>query len=191
MSLMNLLNVLEQATPQEVIEGMVWYEQAHELACTLADQYGLSLDVVAGVIAAISPRSRWKRNVVDAERLIAAYVVGEDPMAVSVTTFNRNKECAIRILEAGTRHGVLSGPKVCAFADNIEDPSGNPITVDSHSYNAWIGHQAISSGNGPRVTPKRYRECAEGYRKVADLYGIRPSQAQAIIWLAWKRIHQL
>jgi len=191
MSLMNLLNVLEQATPQEVIAGMGWYEQAHEMARTLADQYRLSLDVVAGVIAALSPRSRWERNMVDAERLIAAYVVDEDPMAVPVTTFNRNKECAIRILEAGTRHGVLSGPKVCAFADNIENPSSNPITVDSHSYNAWIGHRAISSGNGPRVTPKRYRECAEAYKNVAKLYGIRPSQAQAIIWLAWKRIHKL
>ena len=191
MSLMNLLTVLEQATPQEVIEGMTWYKTAHELACELAEQRGLSLDVVAGVIAALSPRSRWERNTRDAERLIAADVVGEDPMAVPVTTFNRNKECAIRVLKAGTRHGVLSGPKVCAFADNIEKPSGNPITVDSHSYNAWIGHRAISSGNGPRITPKRYRECAEGYRKVADLYGIRPSQAQAIIWLAWKRIHNV
>ena len=191
MSLMNLLTVLEQATPQEVIQGMGWYEQARAMARRLADRYGLSLDVVAGVIAALSPRSRWERNVVDAESLIAAYTVGEDPMAVPVTTFHRNKECAIRVLEVGTRHGVLSGFKVCSFADNIENPSGDPITVDSHSYNAWIGHRAISSGNGPRVTPKRYLECAEGYSKVADLYGIRPSQAQAIIWLAWKRIHQL
>ena len=148
MSLMNLLTVLEQATPQEAIEGMGWYEQAHELACALASRYGLSLHVVAGVIAALSPRSRWERNVVDAVSLIAVYTVGEDPMAVPVTTFNRNKECAIRILGAGTRHGVLSGPKVCAFADNIENPSGDPITVDSHAYNAWIGHRAISSGNG-------------------------------------------
>ena len=191
MSLMNLLNVLEQATSQEVIEGMGWYEQAHEMARTLADQYRLSLDVVAGVIAALSPRSRWERNVVDAERMIAAYASGRDPHAVPVGTFHRNKERAIEILESGTRHGVLSGLKVCDFADSVENPTNGAVTVDSHAYNAWLGERAIRNGTGPRITPKRYRECAEAYKKVAKLYGIRPSQAQAIIWLAWKRIHQL
>ena len=191
MTLTNLLCVFEQATPQEVIEGMAWYDAAHELARRLCERYGVSLDVASGVIAALSPRSRWERNITDAERLIAAYVVDEDPMTVPVTTFHRNKECAIRILEAGTRHGVLSGPKVCAFADNVENPTCDTVTVDSHVWNAWVGHREIRGGSGPKITPKRYRECAAGYQKVAALYGIRPSQAQSIIWLAWKRIHNI
>jgi hypothetical protein len=189
--MINLLTVFEQATPQEVIEGMAWYRQAHDLACSLASRYGLSLDVVAGVIAALSPRSRWERNVVDAENLIVACTSGKDPHAVPVGTFHRNKERAIEILQSGTRHGVLSGSKVCAFADSVEDPTNGAVTVDSHAYNAWLGQRAIRNGTGPRITPRRYRECAEAYEKVAELYGIRPSQAQSIIWLAWKRIHQL
>jgi hypothetical protein len=191
MTLLNLLSVFESATPQEVIAGMAWYEEAHKLACRLASCYGLSLEVVAGVLAALSPRVRWERNTVDAEELIAAYVAGREPMTVPVATFNRNKQRALEILAAGTRHGVLSGPKVCAFADSIENPECDTVTIDSHSYNAWLGHRAIRSGRGPRITAKRYRDCATDYRKVTELYRIRPSQAQAIIWLAWKRMHKL
>ena len=189
MSLINLLTVFEEATPQEVITGMDWYHEAHELACSLRDEFGVSLDVAAGVIAALSPRSKWERNMADARKVIATFCQGRDPMDVPVGTFNRNKEKAVGILMAGTRHGVLSGPKVCAFADNIEDPHSAAVTVDSHAYNAWIGERAISNGSGPRVTPKRFREAAGDYRKVAQLYDITPAQAQAIIWLTWKRIH--
>ena len=189
MSVSNLLSIFEQATPQEVIEGMAWYDEAHKLACRLARECGVSLDVAAGVLAALSPRSRWERNATDAESVIAAYVSGKDPMTVPVSTFHRNKERAIEILQAGTRHGILSGPKVCAFAGNIEDPEGEEVTVDSHAYNAWVGERAISNGEGPRVTPKRFRDCAADYQKLAALYHIKPSQAQAIIWLAWKRVH--
>jgi hypothetical protein len=191
MTLMNLLAVFEEATPQEVIEGMAWYDEAHELACDLARRYGVSLDVAAGVLAALSPRSRWERNAVDARNVVEAYVRGRDPMAVPCSTFHRNKERAIEILMAGTRHGILSGNKVNAFADNIEDPDTDAVTVDSHAYNAWVGERAISNGTGPRVTPKRFRECAADYRKVAELYHIQPHQAQAIIWLTWKRMHNL
>ena len=188
---MNLLTIFEQATPQEVFEGMAWYDEAHELARSISDQFGVSLDVVAGVIAALSPRSKWERNITDGKNILTAYVTGEDPAAVPVTTFNRNKARAIEILEAGTRHGALSGPKVCAFADNIEDPDGDIVTVDSHAYNAWAGERVIVNGTGPTITPKRFRECAADYRKLAIVYGISPPQAQAIVWLAWKRIHNI
>lgn len=101
-SLTNLLTVFEQATPQEVIEGLAWYDKAHKRACALQGRYGVSLDVVVGVIGALSPRSRWERNLSDAERVIAAYVAGEDPLAVPVGTFNRNKGKGHR--HPGSRH---------------------------------------------------------------------------------------
>ena len=92
MSLINLLTIFEEATPQEVITGMDWYHEAHELACSLRDEFGVSLDVAAGVIAALSPRSKWERNMADAGKVIAAFCQGRDPMDVPVGTFNRNKE---------------------------------------------------------------------------------------------------
>jgi hypothetical protein len=191
MTLMNLLAVFEEATPQEVIEGMAWYDEAHQLACDLARRYGVSLDVAAGVLGALSPRCRWERNAVDAAHVVEAYVRGGDPMQVSCSTFTRNKEKAVQILVAGTRHGILSGEKVNAFADTIEDPDTDAVTVDSHAYNAWVGERVVTNDSGLRVTPKRFRECAADYRKVAELYHIQPHQAQAIIWLTWKRMHNL
>jgi hypothetical protein len=191
MTLMNPLAVFEEATPQEVIEGVAWYDEAHKLACDLAQRYGVSLDVAAGVLAALSPRCRWERNTQDAENIIAAYVRGKDPMQVYCSTFHRNKVRAVEILVAGTRHGILSGEKVNAFADNIEDPDGDAVTVDSHAYNAWVGERVVTNESGTKVTPRRFRECAADYRKVAVLYHIKPHQAQAIIWLTWKRLHNL
>jgi hypothetical protein len=189
MSLRELESVFDQATPQDVIAGMRWYDEAHRFARHLASKYGVSLDVAAGVIAALSPRSKWERNIQDAENVIAAYVRGKDPMEVPCGTFNHNKERAVEILSAGTRHGILSGEKVCAFADNIENPRTDTVVVDSHAYNAWLGERAIIGEHGIRITPKRYRETAEGYRQLANQVGIAPNQAQAIVWLAWKRMY--
>jgi hypothetical protein len=191
MSLTNLIELFERATPQQVIEGLAWYDQAHLMACDLRDRYGVSLDVAAGVVAALSPRNRWERNAADARNLVAAQAAGTNPMAVPAATFNRNKARAVQILRAGTRHGVLSGLKVCAFADCIEDPTCDTVVVDSHAYNAWVGHRVIVNGTGPRITPRRYWECAADYRRVAAMRSIRPPQAQAIIWLAWKRLHSI
>ena len=66
----NINAIYSLSTIQEKIDGANWYESAHKIALNLADNYGLTLQTAAGVIAALSPRNKWTRNVIDAENLI-------------------------------------------------------------------------------------------------------------------------
>lgn len=183
----NLVDVYAQATTQEIQEGMAWYYQAHEIVSELADKHTMPVRVVAGAMAALSPRVRWSNNVKDTETLLDAWEKGETE-DISLSAFRRNKAKALSIIEGQTTE-PLSGQKVCAFAECIADPdNAEEVVIDSHAFNAWLGERAICGGKGPSVTKKRYRQAADDYRMLAKIMGIAPSQAQAIVWLAWKRL---
>jgi len=66
----NIRAILDLATPEEVDYWANWYDVAHEEASELADNLGMPLDVVAGVIAALSPNLRWEINIDAAENLL-------------------------------------------------------------------------------------------------------------------------
>ena len=89
-ALLDLASVADQA------EGMTWYERAYAAAVRLADQYEIKIDTAAGVIAALSPRNKWTRNLIDAENLIATFVAAGAEAAADVKccTFGKNKKKA-------------------------------------------------------------------------------------------------
>ena len=120
-SLTNLLMVFEQATPQEVIEGLAWYDEAHKRACDIRDRYGVSLDVVAGVIGALSPRSRWDRNLADAERVIADLRLPE--------TLDQDRD----IVAYRSRWQVL-----------LEELACNPWPTDDQKLHEFIAESVVS-----------------------------------------------
>jgi len=47
--------------------GMQWYNNAYQVCVTLGEKYGVHSDIVAGVIAALSPNNKWESNIIDAE----------------------------------------------------------------------------------------------------------------------------
>ena len=98
----NIKAIYQLATLTEQEDGKAWYPVAHSIAIHLADRHEISEAQAIGVIAALSPRNRWERNVEDADRLIAAYVIDgpEQARLTKVCTFTSNKDKAIRILDA-------------------------------------------------------------------------------------------
>lgn len=183
----NLRSVLEQATADEWREGTTWYRRAHRFINELSGEFGLPTDVVAGVVAALSPMNKWGQNCQDARNLISAFAAGKAPEDVKVCTFNSNKARAWDILTQRDR-SVLSGQKVMAFCENL---TGNLefVTVDRHAYNAAIGHREVIGDGGHRITENRYRAAAATYTALADEVGLAPAQLQAIVWLAWRRLN--
>ena len=94
--------ILDLASVADQVEGKNWYERANQAAYRLIDQYEkINFSQAAGVIAALSPRNKWERNLIDAENLIAAFVAAgaEAAAKVKVCTFNSNKKKALKILE--------------------------------------------------------------------------------------------
>ena len=190
----NILAIHQLATIAERSEGAAWYPTAHCIALELADRYEISECQAIGVIAALSPRNKWERNVHDAEALIAAYVAAgaEQAQLTKVCTFGANKAKAIRILEtvdptSDEVRAILSGPKLKEFYTCILGQQSE-VCIDGHAYCIWNGGRT-SLADVPAIGAKLRRQIKADYVAAASELGITPSACQAITWCAWRRIH--
>lgn len=188
----NIKAIYKLATAAERVDGSVWYPIARDIAQNLSDEYGVSLSQAIGVTAALSPRNKWSRNVLDSENLIAAYVADpESAASVKVCTFGANKAKAIKILHASDADlddilAILSGPKLREFASciaGLED-----VCIDGHAYCIWTGGRT-SLKDVPAIGVKLRREIKADYQAAAADLGLTPAACQAITWCAWRRIH--
>jgi len=151
---LNVLAWYERATPEQRAAGLRWYDDARALCAEMGALYGVELPVVAAVVAALSPRCRWERNILDANNLIEAFTAGRDMESVSVQTFGANKRKAWAFLERRDWH---NGPKTTAFVDNIANPASERVTVDMWAVRAFLNDRAYRVGNVGRVRTTRLR----------------------------------
>ena len=189
----NIKAVYLLATTQEKIDGAKWYSSANEIAMNLAVEYGLTLQTTAGVIAALSPRNKWSRNVIDAENLIETFARDpESAVNIKVCTFNKNKEKALNILKADQDfytenvRDILKGPKLIEFFNcilGVED-----VCIDGHAYCIFNGSRT-SLKDVPSIGVKLRKEIKSDFKKAAAKFKITPAEMQAITWVAWRRIH--
>ena len=196
MSIKNVRNIkaiYELASAAEIADGKAWYGVAKSIAVVLADQYGIPANQAIGVLAALSPRNKWTRNVVDAESLISAYVAAgpEQARLTKVCTFGANKEKAIKVLESGletlpTALDILSGPKLREFASSIAGL--DEVCIDGHAWCIWQGSR-VTLADVPKITTKAREQIKKDYRKAAADLGVTPAACQAVCWVTWRRIH--
>lgn len=175
----NILKVYSQASPSDVKAGLEWYPEAKRECRNLARRNDISLSQAIGVVAALSPRVNWKRNVIAAENLIRGNKAEGFPA-------NRNKAQAI--LEGGSPDEILGGNKVRSFYSNISRPaSSTDVTIDRWAIRIALGEEEWKTRpNTP--TAKQYLEIANSYREAAAIVGIKPLEMQAITWVTIKRI---
>ena len=189
----NIKAIHQLATLTEQQDGISWYPAALQIAAKLAERHHVTLEQAIGVIAALSPRNRWERNVQDADRLIAAHAAGgpEQAMLTKVCTFTSNKTKAVTILNTPDADldqvlAILSGPKLREFASCI---AGLPdVCIDGHAYCIWAANRT-GLKDVPAIGVKLRREIKADYQAAADELGITPSACQAITWVTWRRIH--
>ena len=171
----NILRTYRDATAGQTAAGLAWYADAHTFALSLSDD----IDRAAGVIAALSPRVNWARNMVLASR---AFVEGR-----ATGTLPHSCETATTILHGAPWREVLSGPKTRAFAATIADPTDpHHVVIDRHALSIAIGR--VSTDADSRVLARKggYETFAECYRDAARTVGISPAQMQAITWVVWR-----
>lgn len=189
----NILAVFFNATDLETINGADWYLDANHAASIMAQRYNTTLEITAGVIAALSPNNKWEKNLTDADSMIRAYSAGGYNAAdsIKVGTYNANKIKALNILSGNDCLQILGGLKVRAFYDCII--GGDSVCVDGHAYAIWKGER-ITTTKTPKITPKVYEAISADYRKAADTinlilaYDYSAAQIQAITWLTWRRM---
>jgi len=173
------------ATEEQVKAGRVWYNEAEEVANSIAEVTGIDTFTAAAVIAALSPRNKWERNTHDAWELCKAWAKGEEQDSVTVCTFHANRDKAWRILE-GEKDVLATSPKVSAFADTIV----NGIMSQSIVVDVWHTRACIVTPNEGVVdcqaspTSAQYRRLEEITLEEANLLGEYPCEYQATVWCA-------
>lgn len=164
--------VWDGATAADLAAGLRWYEDAADTARALAagTDGRVTFEQAAGVIAALSPRQTWARNVI-----AAAAMIDGDPAPRGV--FGRQAATARAIL-AGTLAGP-TGPKVSAFHRAIMGDAA-AVVVD-----VWAARAAgVAMPEGAGLTAAQYRRIAAAYTAVADRLGVDARDLQAAVWVA-------
>jgi hypothetical protein len=184
----NILTVIAQATDEEKVIGMAWYQVALDFCVGLGKRNGIETWLAAGVTATLSPACKWVRNMVDADNLVTAYGMGGATAAwnVSCCTYGPNKAKAIALLEGGEME--VKGRKVASFFFNIMNPS-DPfvVVVDRHAWNVCVADRYIKHDKHS-VDAAMYAVGVEAYQLAAVRMNILPSQVQAIAWTTWRRL---
>ena len=190
------------ATSQEVQLGVDWYRSALNIAGRIASKYHIRVEVVAGVIAALSPNNRWERNIIDAEAMIKCWSAGgtdEDILAVKVCTYTKMQEKALAILRFDIYHkssitGILNGPKIIEFFNCITNPMLNDVCIDGHAYSVWFG-QRLTMKQVPNIGKKLRQQIKTDYVDATAFINdeldedFTPADIQAITWVTHKRIY--
>lgn len=177
-----ILRVFRSADPDQLADGMSWYQSAHLEALELSDLHGIPVVSACGIIAALSPQMSWGGNIRWAAE-VAAGMSTRRGLGLSL-------ERAIRIRDGEPPLEVLGGLKVRAFyADIISAGATDAVCVDRHAYDIVTGER----GSHKSLTPKRYFAAAGAYvnaaarlRETGEHDEISAAQVQAVTWVTWR-----
>ena len=190
----NILKVYRRATADDVANGLEWYDRAKRYASIISNLSGVNLNTVVGVMAALSPNNKWERNVKDTERMVWAWVKGEDMTDFKVSCYNTMKAKAWSILEDDLTEDEdiltrLNGQKIRSFYSNTRGL--DEVTIDGHAYNIALGIRQGLTSDKTTMGKKVYRTMQAAYVKAAKRVGVKPHELQAITWTTWKREHNI
>jgi hypothetical protein len=182
----NLLKVYEEADTTVLTKGTNWYSEAQSFAKSLETPL-VDFDKVCQVIAALSPATKWERNLTDAQQIVDYYhrrgVLGL-LNNVTVCTYGPNKQKAVDILTGKQQLTINTGPKTYNFYQNIKDPS-NPeyVTIDRHAFKILTRDE---QGGAIRINLTTYLRASKVYQVLASDLNLLPCELQAITWLVWR-----
>jgi hypothetical protein len=186
--------MFNKANELEIANGMCWYKVANREAkqIQVKSNQGLKINQICGIIAALSPRNKWLRNLIDAENLAICYD-GSLPSLLNykAATFSSNKLKAILIASMVNPTdtdvlAVLGKNKVRSFYLNILNPDSSiDVTIDGHAISVALGERIV----GISAQGKIYKQIVDMYIDQANQLDIAPNQLQAITWLTYRRLH--
>jgi hypothetical protein len=217
----NITSTFRAATDMDRAVGYGWYARARDLAVEIAhfqlleskgrdypvDDFEREVQRAAGVIAALSPRLAWRKNVEYAKLAYMVHGTMQNDAIVwpdgtreayftgMIPTLNANARKAFRILNGEDPEDVLGGPKVRAFYFTIVNPTDpRAVVVDRHAIDITFGQVLDDQARGLALGRKgAYDTVAELYRRAARIVSAElgeiwtPAQVQATTWTYWRR----
>lgn len=163
-----------RATEADREAGARWYGEGEVFCTSLAAQTGHSVETVAAVVAHLSPRTTWSRNLYGATMLLTT---GEAPTCIAA-----NVERARKALVAAEPRETFgpTAPKTRRFMANLLGER-DVVTVD-----VWAARVAF----GPRDDAEKvlgrvgvYDAIERAYQIAALRLGVDPVTVQATTWI--------
>jgi len=193
MTIENIKSIFNLSTPTEIRDGIIWYATAQQQCADISNLHDVPLNIVVGVVAALSPNNKWDRNVKNASDLISAFIGGEAMESVKVSTYHKMKSKAWSILEAMPDNDatikILNGQKIIAFYRCIMGES--TCCVDGHARNIFYGERIGLTNDKVNIGVVEYRTLAAAYTQAGIDLGFKAYEIQAITWVTWRRIHNI
>lgn len=182
-----ILSVWVRATPQDILSGASWYgddAQAHLRALTAqAHAQGLTwwTDAhSASLLAHLSPRTTWARNVAGAYAMVAGGVAA----ARMAGCIGANVDRAFAVFSPDGDPLSTFGPnahKTRAFARNLAGDR-RAVTVDVWAARVAFG-DTVADGEKALKRVGVYAATAHAYRLAAARVGVDPTTMQATTWV--------
>lgn len=180
------------ANPNELKEGLNWYNEANQYCRELASRFNLTLQQVAGIIAAFSPQAGWTEN----KRYAVSFLINPKNRLRSLTQDIKARKI-LKLKSEADIYNSLSvvdrAFKTKSFYLNILNPDiATDVTIDRHAVAVCI--QSIDNvyavGKFDPTKPQYdfFQSC---YIKAASQLDILPHQLQAITWIVYRRMREL
>lgn len=196
----NITSTFRQTSQADRAAGRDWYRRARLLAEELDPD---NVERAAAVIAVLSPRLSWEKNVELARLAYRWHGVrwpNQTPEALAERWpgLRGNAVKAFRILGGEDPDDVVSGPKVRAFWHTIVDPSDpRAVVVDRHAVDVAAGRVLDDCTRGLLLGRKgAYDAVADQYRRAARVISKEtgeawsPAEVQAVTWSHWRASKQ-
>ena len=192
----SMIDKYNAADPEIREWGTEWYDNANKYIQSLADKTGRTMEQVAGVVSAFSPRTAWDpANLTQATHFLLNY----DPKNPDALDDNwpglaENLKRAKRIADTkgdyASVYKALQGagedaPKITSFYKNMLGDE-DAVTMDTWMARAIFGHgQDMFDGDTSQQVlgwAGAYDHMSNAVRRAAKDLGISPRALQAIVW---------
>ena len=162
------LEYAAKATDSDIQSAKDWYLEASDLAVYMTTlDSDMSFDQAACVIAALSIRQTWTKNVEYAIR----FAHGDTPPVMSAIL-----NILDNIMESDDPYSAMNGDKTNSFARNIAGDM-HAVTLD-----VWM-IRAAGMDTSKSLNKTQYKEMASILRDEALEYGMLPAEFQALVWI--------
>jgi len=182
----NVTKVFRAANPDQIFKGLDWYADAHARAVDFAVEYGVTVDMAAGILAAFSPNNSWTANLTVAHKFFADpdnFAGYFAPMIAKARAIYHGASVLSQLTSDKVQNFYL-----CILSAGESDA----VCIDRHAMDIAWGVRHADASKRPKLTPKAYAAHADAYRRAAVIlsreYGMPISAAlvQAVTWTVWR-----
>lgn len=163
-------------------DAVQWYGIAQKWIEEVAAVFDIPEEIVAYVVATLSPKLRWDKNQESALAMLELQIFGYTEKRNSALGANTRKVFAAF---DGHRPYTATGDKVSSFQRNLLGDY-SAVTIDRHAIAiALYGTDSIGNDSGDvKITANDYALFVHAYRIASQRLGVNPVTVQSTTWCA-------